>query len=179
MIPRNLWLASNTYSLYIRILFRGTVSKHPHDHIEYLEDMMDDKYNRCKLFSFSLEGDARKWLDQLPAGSLTCWKEIKNSFINHFFDGTHYWDVRKKISTFRQNPRESFRNAWERFKSCQLQCPHHGYSEPHLINKFRASSHEKRPKNLRRVSPGTRSSNIYPSVESLKLESDKLELEWI
>ncbi|KAF2559499.1 hypothetical protein F2Q68_00016236 [Brassica cretica] len=26
--------------------FRGTVSEHPHDHIEYLEDMMDDEYNR-------------------------------------------------------------------------------------------------------------------------------------
>ena len=46
--------------------FRGTISKDPHDHIEYLEDMMDNEYNRCKLFPFSLEGDARKWLDQLP-----------------------------------------------------------------------------------------------------------------
>ena len=136
MIPRNLGLASNTYSWYVRILFHGTVSEHPHDHIEYLEDMMDDKYNRCKLFSFSLEGDARKWLDQLPARSLTCWKEIRNTFINHFFDETHYWDVRKKISTFRQNPRESFRNAWERLKSYQLECPHHGYSEPQFINTF-------------------------------------------
>ncbi|XP_013614966.1 PREDICTED: uncharacterized protein LOC106338295 [Brassica oleracea var. oleracea] len=100
--------------------FRGNVSEHPHDHIEYLKDMMDDK----------------KWLDQLPAGSLTCWKEIRNTFINHFFNETRYWDVRKKISTFRQDPRESFKNAWERFKSYQLECPHHGYSEPQLINTF-------------------------------------------
>ena len=50
--------------------FRGTISEHPHDHIESLEDMMMDEYNLCKLFSFSLEGDARKWLDQDlgPAG---------------------------------------------------------------------------------------------------------------
>ena len=47
--------------------FRGTISEHRHDHIEYLEDMMNDEYKRCKLFSFSFEGDARKWLDQLPA----------------------------------------------------------------------------------------------------------------
>ncbi|KAF3607407.1 hypothetical protein DY000_02046627 [Brassica cretica] len=86
--------------------FRGTVSEHPHDHIEYLEDMMDDEYNRCSLFPFSLEGDARKWLDQLPTCSLTCWKEIRNTFINHFF------------------------------KSYQLECLHHGYSEPQLINTF-------------------------------------------
>ena len=98
--------------------------------------MMDDEYNRCKLFPFSLEGDARKWLDQLPTGSLTCWKERRSTFTNQFFDETHYWDVRKKIFTFPQGPRESFRNAWERFKSYQLECPHHGYSEPQLINTF-------------------------------------------
>jgi len=116
--------------------FCGTISEHPHDHIEYLEDMMDDEYNRCKFFPFSLEGDAKKWLNQLPTGSLTCWEEIRNTFINQFFDETRYWEVKKKISTFRQGPRESFRNAWDRFKSYQLECPHHGYSEPQLINTF-------------------------------------------
>ncbi|KAF3489170.1 hypothetical protein F2Q69_00054462 [Brassica cretica] len=25
--------------------FRGTISENPHDHIEYIEDMMDDEYN--------------------------------------------------------------------------------------------------------------------------------------
>ncbi|KAF2558698.1 hypothetical protein F2Q68_00015286 [Brassica cretica] len=62
--------------------------------------------------------------------------EIRSSFINQFFDEAHYWDESRKISTFRQNPRESSRNAWERFKSYQLECPHHGYSEPQLINTF-------------------------------------------
>ena len=116
--------------------FCGTVSERPHDHIEYLEELMDDEYNCCKLFPFSLEGDTRKWLDQIPTGSLTCWKEIMSAFINQFFDEAHYWDVRRKISTFLQGPRESFRNAWERFKSYQLECPHHGYPEAQLINTF-------------------------------------------
>ena len=116
--------------------FRGTVSERPQDHIEYLEELIKDEYNRCKLFPFSLEGDARNWLNQIPTGSLTCWKEIRNAFINQFFDEAHYWDARWKISTFRQNPRESFRNAWEIFKSYQLECPHHGYSEPELISTF-------------------------------------------
>ena len=68
--------------------------------------------------------------------SLTCWKVIRNTFISQFFDETCYWDVRKKISTFRQGPLESFRNAWKRYKSYQLQCSHHGYPEPQLINTF-------------------------------------------
>ena len=92
---------SNTYYWYVKTLsgvsleylflvhqnpFCGTVAEHPHDHIEHLEDMMDDEYNRWKLIPFSLQGDARKWVDQLPTGSLTCWKEIRNTFINQFFD---------------------------------------------------------------------------------------------
>ncbi|WZY77957.1 hypothetical protein YC2023_024341 [Brassica napus] len=112
--------------------FHGSLSEHPHDHIEKREDMMGDDYNLCKLFSFSLT----RWLDQLPTGSLTCWKEIRSVFINYFFDEASYWKVRKKISTFHQNPREPFKYACGRFKEYQLEFPHHGYSEPQLINTF-------------------------------------------
>ncbi|KAF3566549.1 hypothetical protein DY000_02015530 [Brassica cretica] len=44
-------------------------AEHPHDLIEKLEDMVCDDYNRCKLFSFCLKGDARRWLNQLPTES--------------------------------------------------------------------------------------------------------------
>ncbi|KAG5400096.1 hypothetical protein IGI04_014703 [Brassica rapa subsp. trilocularis] len=57
--------------------FRVTVSEHPHDHIEHLEDMMDDDYKRCKIFPFPLEGDARKWLGQLFSNLL---EEGQNQF---------------------------------------------------------------------------------------------------
>ncbi|KAF3527581.1 hypothetical protein DY000_02039176 [Brassica cretica] len=39
--------------------FRGTISEHPHDHIEYLDDMMDDEYNRCGLRRYS---NLEKWI---------------------------------------------------------------------------------------------------------------------
>jgi len=29
-----------------------------------------------------------------------------------------------------------FKNAWGRFRSYELECPHHGYSEPQLLNIF-------------------------------------------
>ena len=38
--------------------------------------------------------------------------------------------------TFCQDPRESFKNAWGRFKSYELECPHHGYSELKFLNVF-------------------------------------------
>ena len=43
--------------------FWGSLSEHPLDHIEKLEDLMEGDYNRCILFSFSLAGDTRRWLE--------------------------------------------------------------------------------------------------------------------
>ena len=92
-------------------LFHGSPSEHPHDHIEKLEDVVDDDYSHCKLFSFSLAGETMIWLDQLPVGSLTCWKEIRSAFINNFFDEERYWKARNNILTFLQGAREPFKDA--------------------------------------------------------------------
>ncbi|KAL0847397.1 hypothetical protein Bca101_020643 [Brassica carinata] len=72
------------YSMLRRNPFRGSLSEHPQDHIENLEELIPDEYNRCKLFSFSLEGEVLRWLNCLPKGSLTCWKEIINVFLKQF-----------------------------------------------------------------------------------------------
>lgn len=104
--------------------FPRVPAEHPHDYIEKLDD-----YNRCKIFSFSLKGDARRWLDQLPAGFMTCCREIRSTFIYNFYDETRYWEERNKLFTFSQGIWESLKNAWGRFTKYQLECPHHGYSE--------------------------------------------------
>ncbi|XP_056847587.1 uncharacterized protein LOC130498331 isoform X2 [Raphanus sativus] len=116
--------------------FKGSSLEHPQDHIEGLEELFPDEYIRCRLFPFSLEGGALRWLNCLPRGSLTSWKEIRNAFLKQFFDDTRYWEVRRRISTFRQDPQESFKNAWGRFKSYELECPHHGYPEPQFLKIF-------------------------------------------
>lgn len=96
--------------------------------------MIYDNYSHCKLFPFSLARDPRTWLRQLPTGSLTCWNEIRSDFINNLFDEVKYWEGRNKISTFCQGDHEAFKDAWKRFWEYQLDYPHHGYSEPQLIN---------------------------------------------
>ena len=116
--------------------FCGSLPEHPQDHIETLEELIPDEYDCCKLFSFSLEGEALRWLNCFATGSLTCWEEIKRAFLREFFTDERYWEVRKQISTFRQGPRESFKNAWGRFRGYELECTHHGYSEPQLLNIF-------------------------------------------
>ncbi|XP_056855984.1 uncharacterized protein LOC130505404 [Raphanus sativus] len=124
------------YNMMRRNPFKGSSLEHPQDHIEGLEELIPDEYIRCRLFPFSLEGGALRWLNCLPRGSLTSWKEIRNAFLKQFFDDTRYWEVRRRISTFRQDPQESFKNAWGRFKSYELECPHHGYPEPQFLKIF-------------------------------------------
>ena len=44
--------------------------------------------------------------------------------------------MRSKIATFAQEPTESFRSSWIRFKSYQRDCPHQGFNEVQLLNTF-------------------------------------------
>nr|GFC05320.1 hypothetical protein [Tanacetum cinerariifolium] len=61
-------------------------------------------------FPFSLEGEARIWLDKEPPRSILTWEDLK--------------------------PNETFNEVWERFKDLLRQCPHHGFSELHQLDTF-------------------------------------------
>nr|GFB81387.1 hypothetical protein [Tanacetum cinerariifolium] len=58
------------------------------------------------LFPFSLEGEARIWLDKEPPRSILTWEDL------------------------------TFNEAWERFKDLLRQCPHHGFLELHQLDTF-------------------------------------------
>ena len=82
------------------------------DHLERFEDLISailvkgvpEDNLLCKLFKYSLAGEALHWLKQLPLGSLTSWADIKNAFLCNFFDEAHAEDLRSKIATFTQEP---------------------------------------------------------------------------
>nr|GFA16766.1 reverse transcriptase domain-containing protein [Tanacetum cinerariifolium] len=88
------------------------------------------------LFPFSLEGEARIWLDKEPPRSILTWEDLVSKFINQFFPPsttTYLWN---EITNFLQKPNETFNEAWERFKDLLRQCPHHGFSELHQLDTF-------------------------------------------
>nr|GEU61197.1 hypothetical protein [Tanacetum cinerariifolium] len=62
------------------------------------------------LFPFSLEGEARIWLDKEPPRSILTWEDLK--------------------------PNEAFNEACERFKDLLRQCPHRGFFELHQLDTF-------------------------------------------
>nr|GEY90301.1 reverse transcriptase domain-containing protein [Tanacetum cinerariifolium] len=88
------------------------------------------------LFPFSLEGEARIWLDKEPPRSILTWEDLVSKFINKFFPPSKTTYLRNEITNFLQKPNETFNEAWEHFKDLLRQCPHHGFSELHQLDTF-------------------------------------------
>nr|GEZ35449.1 hypothetical protein [Tanacetum cinerariifolium] len=88
------------------------------------------------LFPFSLEGEARIWLDKEPPRSIMTWEDLVSKFINQFFPPSKTTYLRNEITNFLRKPNETFNEAWERFKDLLRQCPHHGFFELHLLDTF-------------------------------------------
>ena len=78
------------------------------DHLERFENLVSaikangvpKDYLFCKLFKYSLSGEASCWLKQVPPRSVTSWADIKNAFLRNFFDESRAEDLRSKIDTF-------------------------------------------------------------------------------
>nr|GEX91436.1 hypothetical protein [Tanacetum cinerariifolium] len=77
-------------------------------------------------FSFSLEGEARIWLDKEPPRSILTWEDLVLKFTNQFFPPSKTTYLRNEIIKFLQKSNETFNEAWERFKDLLRQCPHPG-----------------------------------------------------
>nr|GEZ59845.1 reverse transcriptase domain-containing protein [Tanacetum cinerariifolium] len=68
------------------------------------------------LFPFSLEGEARIWLDKEPPRSILTWEDLVSKFINQFFSPSKTTYLRNEIINFLRKPNETFNEACERFK---------------------------------------------------------------
>nr|GFB69077.1 reverse transcriptase domain-containing protein [Tanacetum cinerariifolium] len=87
-------------------------------------------------FPFSLEGEARIWLDKEHPRSILTWEDLVSNFIIQFFPPSKTTYLRNEITNFLQKSNETFNEAWERFKDLLRQCPHHGFSELHQLDTF-------------------------------------------
>nr|GEX63749.1 reverse transcriptase domain-containing protein [Tanacetum cinerariifolium] len=88
------------------------------------------------LFPFSLEGEARIWLDKEPPRTILTWEDLVSKFINQFFPPSKTTYLRNEITNFLQKPNDTFNEAWEHFKDLLRQCPYHGFSELHQLDTF-------------------------------------------
>ncbi|GKD75414.1 reverse transcriptase domain-containing protein [Tanacetum coccineum] len=116
----------------------------PHNHLRFFNKVtstfrhpeVPNTSIKLLLFPFSLDGEARDWLDKEPPRSILTWDDLVSKFINQFFPPSKTTYLRNKITNFFQEPNETFNEAWERFKGLLHQCPHHGFSELHQLDTF-------------------------------------------
>nr|GEZ02688.1 reverse transcriptase domain-containing protein [Tanacetum cinerariifolium] len=98
----------------------------PHNHVYFFNKVtstfrhpeVPNTTIKLLLFPFSLEGEARIWLDKEPLRSILTWEDLN------------------EITNFLQKPNETFNEAWERFKDLLRKCPHHGFYELHQLDIF-------------------------------------------
>nr|GEY27298.1 reverse transcriptase domain-containing protein [Tanacetum cinerariifolium] len=121
-----------------------TVRQDRHNHLRFFNKVtstfrhpeVPNTTIKLLLFPFSLEGEARIWLDKKPSRSILTWGDLVSKFINQFFPPSKTTYLRNEITNFLQKPNETFNEAWERFKDLLRQCPHHGFSELHQLDSF-------------------------------------------
>ena len=97
---------------------------------------MPDEAIRVSLFSFSLVGEAKRWLHSFKGNSLKTWEEVVEKFLKKYFLESKTAEGKTAISSFHQFPNESLSEALERFRGLLRKTPTHGLSEPTQLNIF-------------------------------------------
>ncbi|GKD54365.1 reverse transcriptase domain-containing protein, partial [Tanacetum coccineum] len=95
--------------------FFGLEKDNPHDHIR--KPIIGSKKNP-------------------PPCSILTWEDLVSKFINEFFPPLRTTNLRNEISNFQQCFDKSFHEAWDRYKDFLRACPHHGFTELHLLYTF-------------------------------------------
>ncbi|GJZ20655.1 reverse transcriptase domain-containing protein [Tanacetum coccineum] len=145
----------------------------PHNHLRFFNKVtstfrhpeVPNTSIKLLLFPFSLDGEARDWLDKEPPRSILTWDDLVSKFINQFFPPSKTTYLRNEITTFYQKPNETFNEAWERFKGLLRQCPHHAIIE----SKSKVRYSRSRP-NDSRATTNALSSTSSPSNNSFKIQ---------
>nr|GEX33389.1 reverse transcriptase domain-containing protein [Tanacetum cinerariifolium] len=97
--------------------FFGHVKEDPHAHIRYFNKItftlklpnVPNTSIKLMLFSFSLEGAARIWLEKEPPRSILTWDDLVSKFINQFCPPSKTTSLLNEITNFQQRFDESFK----------------------------------------------------------------------
>nr|GEY65059.1 reverse transcriptase domain-containing protein [Tanacetum cinerariifolium] len=84
----------------------------PHNHLRFFNKVTSNFRHpevpnttvKLLLFPFSLEGEARIWLDKEPPRSILTWEDLVSKFINQFFPPSKTTYLRNEITNFFKNP---------------------------------------------------------------------------
>ena len=100
-------------------LFQGLPNEDPYAHLETFFEICNtvkiagvpDEAIRLILFSFSLAGEAKRWLHSFKGNSLKTWEEVVEKFLKKFFPESKTAEGKAAISSFHQFFDESLSEA--------------------------------------------------------------------
>nr|XP_009629109.1 uncharacterized protein LOC104119332 [Nicotiana tomentosiformis] len=100
------------------------------------KDNVKDDALRLRVFKYSLAGEARKWIKNLPPHSIHSWPELVRAFLAKWFPQSKKSELRDKIFFFKQLPGEHLHEAWDRFKLYLVRSPNHDFPDTILLKIF-------------------------------------------
>ncbi|XP_075083842.1 uncharacterized protein LOC107819742 [Nicotiana tabacum] len=100
------------------------------------QNNVSDDALRLRVFKYSLVGEARKWIQNLPPHSIHSWPELVRAFLGKWFPQSKKSELRDKIFFFKQLPGEHLHEAWDQFKLYLVRSPNHGFPDKILLEKF-------------------------------------------
>ncbi|GJQ89218.1 reverse transcriptase domain-containing protein [Tanacetum coccineum] len=144
ILAKNFELKHGLLNLVTSKPFYGFEKEDPHAHIRWYSKITSAiKYRdvpntsiKLMLFPFSIEGAARIWLEKEPPHSILTWEDLVSKFINQLFPPSKTTNLQYEITNFQQKFKETFSEAWDRFKDLLRTCPHHGFTELYQLDTF-------------------------------------------
>ncbi|GKC28643.1 reverse transcriptase domain-containing protein [Tanacetum coccineum] len=91
---------------------------------------------RLMMFSLSLTGEAKTWLDELNERTIETWDELQTAFISRLFPLALFDRLLREIHAFTQHENESLTDAWLRMKEMLQNCHGHNLSKANIIKIF-------------------------------------------
>nr|GEX32079.1 reverse transcriptase domain-containing protein [Tanacetum cinerariifolium] len=174
ILAENFEIRTGLLSLIQANQFHDFESNNPHNHIRSFnritltlkfKDVLNDAI-KLMLFPYLLEGAAKIWYEKEPPRSILTWGDLVYKFVNHFFPPSKTTHPKNEITRFTQKFKETFGEAWERFKEMLRQRPHHGFSELHQINTFYNGLNEHEKDSLNAAAVSTTSSGNSSSMDA-------------
>jgi len=86
------------------------------------------------LFSFSLAGEAKRWLHSFKGNNLRTWEEVLEKFLKKYFPKSKTAKGKLEISSFHQHSAKSLSEALDYFHGLPRKTSTHGFSKPIQLN---------------------------------------------
>ncbi|XP_019266419.1 PREDICTED: uncharacterized protein LOC109243865 [Nicotiana attenuata] len=125
-------------------LFRSSTDDDPTQHLRiflgvcamHKQNNVSEDALKLRCFKYSLAGDARKWLQNLPPNSIHSWPELVRAFLSKWFPQSKKSELRDKIFFFKQIHGEQLHESWDLFKLYLVRSPNHGFPDSMLLENF-------------------------------------------